>query len=322
MRGKRSKQYRKLMQQYELTFGFREPYQVLSYAVDADIIKDAGRFKMDLIRNLEKALHGKIKPMITQCSMRHLYSTQPPVPELIEQAKTYERRRCDHHTLEEPLSTLECLSSVVDAKGNRVNKHRYIVATQSPEVRAFLRTIPGVPLIYIHRSVTIMEPMASVTEDVRDRDERRKFRSTLRDKTASGSLKRKRVDEVEGRSAEDALGGVPSAEKVEDRETGQGKGNEPPKKKRRRGPKGPNPLSVKPPKKRNVEETKNQAKKETDLVKPIAINAELTDGANENNLNETSVKKKRRRKHKTRQADEGNNEQSNGPVDVAVAVQD
>ena len=30
MRGKRSKQYRKLMQQYSLTFNFREPYQVLS----------------------------------------------------------------------------------------------------------------------------------------------------------------------------------------------------------------------------------------------------------------------------------------------------
>lgn len=29
MRGKRAKQYRKLMKQYGLTFGFREPYQVL-----------------------------------------------------------------------------------------------------------------------------------------------------------------------------------------------------------------------------------------------------------------------------------------------------
>ena len=30
MRGKRSKQYRKLMQQYGLNFGIREPFQVLS----------------------------------------------------------------------------------------------------------------------------------------------------------------------------------------------------------------------------------------------------------------------------------------------------
>ena len=29
MRAKRSKKYRKIMHQYELTFGFHEPYQVL-----------------------------------------------------------------------------------------------------------------------------------------------------------------------------------------------------------------------------------------------------------------------------------------------------
>jgi len=78
MRGKRSKQYRKLMQQYGLNFGFREPYQVLrefsirpgfahnyadkSIEVDANMIKDADRFKMDLIGGLERTLHGQVKP--------------------------------------------------------------------------------------------------------------------------------------------------------------------------------------------------------------------------------------------------------------------
>jgi U3 small nucleolar RNA-associated protein 23 len=59
MRGKRSKQYRKLMHQYELNFGFREPYQVL---VDAKMVEDATKFKMDLPAALERTLHGKIKP--------------------------------------------------------------------------------------------------------------------------------------------------------------------------------------------------------------------------------------------------------------------
>lgn len=35
MRAKRSKKYRKLMHQYELTFGFREPYQVLGMKLSA-----------------------------------------------------------------------------------------------------------------------------------------------------------------------------------------------------------------------------------------------------------------------------------------------
>ena len=47
MKAKRAKQYRKLMQQYGLTFGLREPYQVL---VDAEMIQDADRFKMDLVK--------------------------------------------------------------------------------------------------------------------------------------------------------------------------------------------------------------------------------------------------------------------------------
>ena len=82
MRGKRSKQYRKLMQQYRLSFGFREPYQVLSAPalpvpapleklllilaaspiVDAQMMQDAHRFKMDLVKSLTQTFHGQIKP--------------------------------------------------------------------------------------------------------------------------------------------------------------------------------------------------------------------------------------------------------------------
>jgi hypothetical protein len=70
MRGKRSKQYRKLMNQYGMTFGFREPYQVL---LDAQIIEDAARFKMDLIGGLERTLHGQVKPsQFTASSTRAL----------------------------------------------------------------------------------------------------------------------------------------------------------------------------------------------------------------------------------------------------------
>lgn len=78
MRGKRSKQYRKLMQQYGLHFGFREPYQVLRMLelvtsaaylaadivmiVDADILLDAARFRMDFLTMLSRTLHGEVKP--------------------------------------------------------------------------------------------------------------------------------------------------------------------------------------------------------------------------------------------------------------------
>ena len=129
--------------------------------------------------------------------MRHLYAAakEPGVSFLIDKAKTYERRRCDHRPEDypEPLSTKDCLASVVDPKGSKTNKHRYVVASQELEVRKFMRGILGVPLVYINRSVMIMEPMAGATAENREKEERGKFRAGL--KRGSGSLKRKREDE-------------------------------------------------------------------------------------------------------------------------------
>ncbi|KAI9770264.1 MAG: hypothetical protein M1840_003422 [Geoglossum simile] len=253
MRGKRSKQYRKLMQQYGMTFGFREPFQVLrSYPnigqhgrrvvnivlVDAGIIQDAARFKMDLVGGLKRTLHGEVKPMITQCSMRHLYNDSSLDSALVDEVKTYERRRCNHHMLDKPLSTLECLSGVVDPKSNSTNKHRYVIASQDGEARAFMRNVAGVPLVYISRSVMIMEPMADATERVRECEERGKLRAGLKDKRGEQvGVKRKRdlggenASERE-RNEEDTSRGVP--------------------KRRKPGAKGPNPLSVKKPKRRST----------------------------------------------------------------------
>ncbi|KAF2836318.1 hypothetical protein M501DRAFT_901090, partial [Patellaria atrata CBS 101060] len=243
MKGKRAKQYRKLMHQYELTFNFREPYQVL---VDAAILQDAFRMKYDVVAGLERTLQGKIKPMITQCSMRHLYTSKPSNPALIDQARTCERRRCNHHTLEQPLTALECLLSVVDPKNSNTNKHRYAVATQDPEVRKRLREIPGVPLVYINRSVMILEPMAGATEEVREREEKGKFRIGLRGKVrgfSEGTLKRKREDGEDNGKDRDEKNMEDDGEQKQDGEETLVK------KKTKKGPKGPNPLSIKKSKK-------------------------------------------------------------------------
>ncbi|KAF2155928.1 hypothetical protein K461DRAFT_284650 [Myriangium duriaei CBS 260.36] len=248
MRGKRAKQYRKLMHQYELAFNFREPYQVL---VDAEMIQDTTRFKMDLPHLLERTLHGKIKPMITQCSIRHLYlakhENRDEKSTWINTAKTFERRRCGHHELEQPLSTRECLLSVVDPKDTGSNKHRYIVACQDAELRARMRQIAGVPLVYVQRSVMVMEPMAAKTEEVRNGQEVEKIRSGIKRGRAApdGGLKRKRdSDESDDDEAADGL------------LAGQGDGAQPMVKKvKKKGPRGPNPLSVKKAKKRDVRPT-------------------------------------------------------------------
>ncbi|KAH8591338.1 Fcf1-domain-containing protein [Bisporella sp. PMI_857] len=274
--GKRTKQYRKLMVQYGLNFGFREPYQVL---VDANMIRDADRFKMDLLSLLEKTLHGQVKIMITQCSIRHLYAAkdEPGVSYLIDKAKTYERRRCGHRPEDhaEPLSTQECIGSVIDPKGHKSNKHRYVVASQDLSLRRELRNILGVPLIYINRSVMIMEPMAETSVGNREREERGKFRDGL--KRANGSLKRKRDEEGDDAPDADVKGTTKKAKK-------------------RKGPKEPNPLSVK---KKKPKAQAVAAKAGSEESKDSKADSSVGGGSPPVQGSEDTSKRKRKRKHKS-----------------------
>lgn len=150
-----------------------------------------------------------------------------------------ERRRCNHHTLDDPLSTLECLASVIDPKGSSTNKHRYVVASQEEGVRRYCRGVKGVPLVYVKRSVMVLEPMAEGSLEVREASERGKFKTGLRGKAVGAGNKRKRDGGAEG-DLEQRDGNGIAGNDIE---------REQRPKKKIRGPKGPNPLSVKKSKK-------------------------------------------------------------------------
>jgi U3 small nucleolar RNA-associated protein 23 len=143
------------------------------------------------------------------------------------------------------------------------------------DVRKVMRGIMGVPLVYINRSVMIMEPMAGVTAENREREERGKFRAGLKSGRASGSqgMKRKREngdEETRHRSSEDDV-----VEDAPKRKKSYGK-----------GPKGPNPLAVKKPKKQiNGEGIKASPKTDSKIQFDTA--------------SDTGTKRKRRRKHKS-----------------------
>ncbi|KAK1541839.1 hypothetical protein CPAR01_05226 [Colletotrichum paranaense] len=288
MRGKRSKQYRKLMNQYQLTWGFREPYQCL---VDAEMVVDCHNFRYDLLAGLERTLHGKVKPMITQCEIRKLYlrKNEPDMNKIIDFAKTLERRRCGHlpEDYPEPLSTMECMKAVVDPKSNLVNKHRYCVASQSGDVRRMLREIPGVPQIYIKRSVMILEPMATESVAIRTKEEKSKFRDGL----VRPERKRKREEEDEDDDDE--------SEK-EGKSGGGGVAQEQKKKDKKRGRKGPNPLAVKKAKK--ATSGGDTAHKEAKEARAAADGGE--------GEGEGPAKKKRRRRNKGQAAGDAANSSS------------
>ncbi|KAI0932297.1 hypothetical protein AcW2_000968 [Taiwanofungus camphoratus] len=199
MRQKRAKAYRKLMSLYSMSFGFRQPYQTL---VDSEMCKASISQKIELVKQLGVVLQGTVKPMITQCCIHELYLLGKAQQAAVDLAKTFERRKCNHR---EAISGDDCLASVV----GETNKHRYVIATQSPELRSKLRTIPAVPVVHINRSVMILEPPSKPTLDAKELAEEEALKPSAPEKAS-----------------------LPAAAPAD-----------PPKKKK--GPKGPNPLSVK-----------------------------------------------------------------------------
>lgn len=180
--------------------------------------------------------------------MQKLYESKNQ--QAIELAKRFERRRCGHK--DHAIDPSDCINSIIDIKGQ--NKHRYVVVTQDLDLRRKLRQIPGVPLIYMNRSVMVMEPLSRASEQKQKEYEESKLSGGLNDKNAG-------LREVQEQPEETAA------------------------KKRKKGPKEPNPLSVK---KKKVEKA------------PLSTD----EGGRE--------KKKRKRRHKKRSE---NNEEGGAEED-------
>ncbi|KAJ5124063.1 uncharacterized protein N7515_007888 [Penicillium bovifimosum] len=325
MRAKRSKKYRKLMHQYELTFGFREAYQVL---VDSNFLRATDAFKMDLIPALERTVQGKVKPreslrnpsnpsappkriptnkslaVLTKCSLAAIMAAQPINPKtekpyrplFLPPPTELPLRHCSHNADSTPIDEIECLISLLSPNESKKNKEHYILASADPilrktsnndnqprrrkteedrkeeeamrrsrALRSAARSIPGVPIIYVKRSVMVLEPLSSASEMVRDGHERGKFRAGLDVDPMLGKRKR------DGDGDEDVSGA------------------EEPKKKRGPKVKGPNPLSVKKPKKKTDAAPPKKAKpapKEGDV-----------DAAEQHDDESAAVKPKRKRRH-------------------------
>ncbi|ODQ62366.1 hypothetical protein WICANDRAFT_13339, partial [Wickerhamomyces anomalus NRRL Y-366-8] len=210
MRQKRAKQYRKQMLVYKHTFKFREPYQVI---VDEQIVQVCEQSSYDLKKGLERTIQAEVRPMITQCCMEELYKTKNQ--KLIEYGKSFERRRCNHPPAK-PVPSHECIKSIVIVDGE--NKHRYVVASENEQLRWSLRKIPGIPLIYMNRAVMVMEPLSKASAQASRTLERGKLSKGLND--VKVGFKNPVMDEDEKEVAEKVV-------------------------KKRKGPKEPNPLSIK-----------------------------------------------------------------------------
>lgn len=240
--------------------------------------------------------------------MRHLYLLKE-IPQatkeaIIHTAKSVERRRCNHHVLDEPLSTLECFKSVIDPKNSLTNKNRYAVASQDEDVRRYCRGVKGVPLVYVKRSVMVMEPMAVGSVHAREGMEREKFRSGLKTR-GTGLIGKRKRDEDDGNAV---VGEGQEARSITEGDDRAGK------QKKAKGPKGPNPLSVKKPKKATAGDQKEKTKRKGISLgypggaEPGVPTVDILDRPFDE-TQDREVRRKRKRKHKPKQ-----------PEDLAAAI--
>ena len=212
-------------------------------------------------------------------------------------------RHCSHNEDSSPIDEISCLLSLFSPSQNqdsKKNKEHYILATADPPapekttalpasdakkrkrdvggeadeglkrakaLRFGARSIPGVPVVYVKRSVMVLEPMSTQSQDVRESFEKGKLRAGIEGNSSLGKRKRG-ADDGKNRKA-----GVKKA-------------------------KGPNPLSVKKPKNRANEsaasgESKQVKRGDADETKGSAV--EITESQKEGEA--TAPKSKRKRRH-------------------------
>lgn len=164
-------------------------------------------------------------------------------------------RHCKHNEEGSIIGEVDCLIDLLagQPKGNEMvkNKQHFVLATADVDererrkrdwvdVREAARNIPGVPIVYVKRSVMVLEELSRASERARGGEERGKLKGGILGVGDAGGRKRKRGDET-----------GPAEEGGEDEDDGAAETQ------RRvvRRPKGPNPLSVR---KKKAEPQKRQ----------------------------------------------------------------
>ncbi|KAI9445144.1 Fcf1-domain-containing protein [Lactarius indigo] len=196
-----------------------------------------------------------------------LMITQCCIHELYLQGKSHQpavdlaksfERRKCNH--KEAIPGDECIVTVVGDS----NTHRYVIATQSHPLRVSLRAVPGVPIVHVNRAVMVLEPASDAT------------------------LRAKHFAEQE------ALAPSTSERAILNAPTPQLE----PVPKKKRGPKAPNPLSVK-------KKAHKYSVQEPKKIKPVGVahggevEARRKRRYESDSNDEASPKPKRRRRRKS-----------------------
>ncbi|RMJ21252.1 hypothetical protein PHISP_07882, partial [Aspergillus sp. HF37] len=96
---------------------------------------------------------------------------------------------------------------------------------RAKSLRIGARSVPGVPVVYVKRSVMVLEPMSSPSENVREGFEEGKFRAGIEGDSSLGKRKRGAEDgknRKAGSKKKAVEGGAPGESKSEQKRDGDG----------------------------------------------------------------------------------------------------
>eukprot|EP00949_MAST-11_sp_MAST-11-sp1_P001794 g1794.t1 len=236
---KRQKVARKTLNFFRITYGIRAPYKVL---LDGNFLHVVSKRSSASIRDMLSKLLGEELPISIEVPagvIGELESLGKPFESTLQLAKSFKITRGKRGSKRKGQKAEEGNhDDAADSIGNIVgprNSAKYIVCTQDEALRSTLAQIPGVPLMYLNRTVLVLEPPSSASVSKQSEIEMKK--------AAPRKDERRRLHEQSELQRNRAGGGKAMALKS--------KG-----KKRRRGPKQPNPLSVKKKKKKKIEDKK------------------------------------------------------------------
>ncbi|XP_056630815.1 rRNA-processing protein UTP23 homolog [Diorhabda sublineata] len=154
MKVKRYKKVNKNLRFFINNYGFRQPYQILT---DGTFCYCALNNKINIADNIPRYLHGEIKVLTTQCAIIEMENLGSKLNGALKILKQYGVHKCGHEG--KPISAAKCFLKML---GNS-NENHYVIATQDRDLQNKVRTIPGVPLLYLHLKTPVLEKPSDVS---------------------------------------------------------------------------------------------------------------------------------------------------------------
>ncbi|XP_037077782.1 rRNA-processing protein UTP23 homolog [Pollicipes pollicipes] len=187
MKIQRQKKLKKRLEFFKNNFGFNTPYSLI---VDGTFCFAALSHKVNIREQIPKILEDNVKILTTPCIVTETEKMGPALYGAFTIVKQFAHHQCGHDVA---VNGAKCVRSMV--KGG--NKSKYAVATQDQALRAQLRTMPGVPILYLHNSAPTLEKPPEVSTERAGRREADRVGLSEDQRQTIASLKRRLLGETE-----------------------------------------------------------------------------------------------------------------------------